>query len=631
MCHQNREKVGAVVIDDCDTSKDDGRTHGISIATRRTPSNLVKFATFNVHDRTKGPAALCSRSLEQTYAGMLKGNPKADFHTALVTEVERHTASLDWSVDRSKWTRMACEADPDDSEDGSNTASHNLSAGGSFGAKSCGTSMKSSTRVRNADNERSRERAEEHHKRFRGGEPAPEPSLGGSPRGGDSGGVGVNKGEMIISILHEMDDEDRKTFLVALMNMSKHFSPNPSQNVPEPSGKDDKDDVLPTSPVDSDEDMGTSVPPLEAAPAAPAKAPPPGPVAKARPQFAAAPEPLGAPTQAPPAAAPPATVAVPKPPPSDFVGRGEWRGDQWVVFAQPAPQAVLVAVPKPPPSDFVGRGEWRGDQWFVFAQPAPQAAPAAVVMQLPPLLQLQTAMSPVDSMELSELGPPELAEYQGRVCPWCGKQDGVSHRSGKQHQERKKEAADLTRLAGVAARPRSLASLSLKPLYTPRGRVPSKAEMKAHWGNSLELLPERAMARCRRSGGIKLGKHLIPPGAVRRLHLAVVSYSGTGKYSESNRLLRWTELPDQAPQAPPELPVPAPPAFPAPPVQEFDWGNLPFGDGWWPVTIIEWQVEGEFQAWRYLVTHAVTGGVAIVCIYQWGWPEPTAWWCTLER
>ena len=51
---------------------------------------------------------------------------------------------------------------------------------------------------------------------------------------------------------------------------------------------------------------------------------------------------------------------------------------------------------------------------------------------------------------------------------------------GNVHQQRKQEAADLTRLAGLPSKPRALHSISVKGLRVGGNRLSSKSELRAH-------------------------------------------------------------------------------------------------------------------------------------------------------
>ena len=174
-------------------------------------------------------------------------------------------------------------------------------------------------------------------------------------------------------------------------------------------------------------------------------------------------------------------------------------------------------------------------------------------------------------------------------------------------------------------------------LQTGLGGRLTRARAIAHWGSELEQFPSKAdrifrdPRKC-----IKIGKWPVPAQdrARFRLTLGMISYSGTGKYSERTRLHRWTSVPAGEPGTvvPPEPTLPLPVATGPPP--EADPFVLPPGlEGWWPVAILEARTDAEnaFSAWSAVGWHAGTDTVAVICVYQWGWPEPTAWLTTIDR
>ena len=151
-------------------------------------------------------------------------------------------------------------------------------------------------------------------------------------------------------------------------------------------------------------------------------------------------------------------------------------------------------------------------------------------------------------------------------------------------------------------------------------------------------MPSEAWKVLQRTG-VQLGKHRIPASRVKSLSLAVLTYSGSGKYNHLTRCVRWSDLPEGTPPAAggPE-PSFAPPPPPFGPPLPFDIGGPMAGpiqglihDGWWPVTVLEFSEDGEFQALVGTAAHVLTQTVCVVCIYQWGWPTPYAWQVTMQR
>ena len=206
----------------------------------------------------------------------------------------------------------------------------------------------------------------------------------------------------------------------------------------------------------------------------------------------------------------------------------------------------------------------------------------------------------------------------------------MEHRGSKLHRARLAEVTDLVRLAGLAQKPREL-TLPNRGCLTP-GSVPSRQEMRSHRGADLDTLGSRAAHRLAAKGVVINKRHYTGRSVANvRLTLAAISYSGQGKYGASTRCVKWSDLaeaPGPMVAAGPE----APPLGWAPP----PFGNMPMGpgpalfeEGWWPVTLLEFSEEGEFQSSLGTAVNVITQTICVVCIYQWGWPTPYAWWVSM--
>ena len=92
-------------------------------------------------------------------------------------------------------------------------------------------------------------------------------------------------------------------------------------------------------------------------------------------------------------------------------------------------------------------------------------------------------------------------------------------------------------------------------------------------------------------------KVIICPEDVQGYELAIVSYSGSGKYNKphGNFLHPFIELPDSEEVVTCETPAPIP----------------PHGEGWWPVISMRLIDEGVAR-----ITKVSRGGIRLVCFYQ---------------
>jgi hypothetical protein len=243
------------------------------------------------------------------------------------------------------------------------------------------------------------------------------------------------------------------------------------------------------------------------------------------------------------------------------------------------------------------------------------------LLQLPPMPPLRPLLLP---------GTSTMSWAAPTICAWCNKQDSWEHQQGKVHRAKQDENEFLNSLLGVPQVPRPLGNTMGKGLF---GRL-TQAAARSHWGAQVELFPARAQAILQDpSRRIKLGKKdlsMRERGSIK-LSLGFINYTGAGKYGASNRLHRWESIPrgDDGPQPvmpQPHLALPQPAGLAEDPF----WVPEELG-GWWPVTILNFQNDGEFTSWAAIGWHPESDVIAIICVYQWGWPEPTAWLTSFDR
>jgi hypothetical protein len=405
-------------------------------------------------------------------------------------------------------------------------------------------------------------------------------------------------------------------------------SPRPSPTSPVPSTCSEDEAMVPASPAASVQ-APAKAPPSSVPPPvqAPAKAPPssvPPPVqapAKAPPSIVPPPASPAAPVQAPfksppssvplpasqaapvpvPFKAPPYawTVSAPKPPPANFVGRGEWRDNVWVAMPVPA------AMPSPyVHHDVHGRPREPGCDYF--GRPLP-TTPTPSVPPLPPLrpllttLVLPTAPSATDfttDTHLDQDVPDDNA-----VCTWCGKVRTEMHVHSVLHKRRREEIRGLNWLLGPR-HGRVLVGTTGRPCYAGKSRPLCKALLREHWGPDLESFPRRAVEVFRRCG-VKISKKTVAWDDSFSAQLAVVPYSGSGGYGSAVGI-PYDVLPE-FPHGPHNL---------AP--MDLEWLEQP--EGWWPVVAI---LPSDGPWTTLLVIHGTT--VQVVCVWQTMWRPPAAW------
>ena len=176
----------------------------------------------------------------------------------------------------------------------------------------------------------------------------------------------------------------------------------------------------------------------------------------------------------------------------------------------------------------------------------------------------------------NEIGEPR--------CFLCNKSATEGHLKSCEHLKRIEEDAIGTLMCGNAESARRFNG----DLCTG---VPTVKKMREFWGDALENLPNHAMAIHIEKGVFYDGKKRITP-AKAQYELGIVSYPGTGKYSDTSIYLPFHELPDSEDVADEkQMRITSPP-----------------GQGWWPVIALQSAVVGEGEERKKKVL--------IVCWYQ---------------
>jgi hypothetical protein len=220
---------------------------------------------------------------------------------------------------------------------------------------------------------------------------------------------------------------------------------------------------------------------------------------------------------------------------------------------------------------------------------------------------LPDASSPVSAAALKKINETHTV---GDQCTLCEKGFTSGHAVSKQHLHRASHVHQMNALMGEPAGPRKLfCGLS--------GPDVSQTLLKRFWGDELEAMPRRAMARLKKSGfQFKPSKSKaevwVSGEAIERCGLAIVPFEhGTGKYDQSV-VLPWNTIPEEGGGGGFE--------------QDHFHHSWQQGQEWWPVVTLTFAFERTEHGWA-LNFGVRQGGCWIVCIYQLLSQVPTSWWC----
>ena len=184
------------------------------------------------------------------------------------------------------------------------------------------------------------------------------------------------------------------------------------------------------------------------------------------------------------------------------------------------------------------------------------------------------------------------------MCRICMKTADWSHMHSKKHGERVEELTLGGMLAGSARSARRFTSSTGQPGVLTQGSAMD------FWGELLPNMPTTAEGIYRSCGHIMLdSRHKIPAAAIRRVRLAFVSYSGTGKY-RANRLRFYDEIPADWASVQAEMEETGSGAL----AKELSPPSV--REGWWPVIVVDLDR-------RTAAEHRVGGTTVILtCFYQ---------------
>ena len=251
----------------------------------------------------------------------------------------------------------------------------------------------------------------------------------------------------------------------------------------------------------------------------------------------------------------------------------------------------------------------------VLVVPARRDVPAArgSVMQNPPQPPRPPTHTPQQEMEarlraFGEETTAKLCAY--KMCTLCGKKVSERHMKSACHFEKLTESALLDHLAGTVENIRVLTPCERKPVLTHPGHFLTRKRCREVWGDLLDYLPTRAEEKIRACEGFQLGRRVF----VRYLHnnlrfeLGMVTYNGTGKYSVTDVVAPWSDLPEDEG------------AF----LQAGQLGISPHRlekiASWWPVVCVD-----DAHAGTVTRTGIVDGKVVVIGIYQLMQRLPQAW------
>ena len=163
----------------------------------------------------------------------------------------------------------------------------------------------------------------------------------------------------------------------------------------------------------------------------------------------------------------------------------------------------------------------------------------------------------------------QMLEYRHEIGEWyclcCGKTAVDGHIQSKEHKKRYDETLQAEELAGAAR------SQRYREKDGMTGYVDKKNAL-AFWGDALPGLP--CLARDKHSKApvmLMPGRHKIYPRHLNgSFELAMVEYTGAGRYHPGDKVIRWADVPDD--------------------INELPWEERKFfhpkeGYSWWPVVL----------------------------------------------
>jgi hypothetical protein len=168
----------------------------------------------------------------------------------------------------------------------------------------------------------------------------------------------------------------------------------------------------------------------------------------------------------------------------------------------------------------------------------------------------------------------------------------------------------LDQLAGIVKNVRVLTPCERKPVLTHPGHFLTRKRCREVWGDLLDYLPTRAEEKIRACEGFKLGRRVFVRYGNNnlRFELGMVTYNGTGKYSVTDVVAPWSDIPEDEG------------AF----RQAGQLGISPHRSeqiaSWWPVVCVDDTTAGTMTR-----TGIVGGKVFVIGSYQLMWSVASAW------
>ena len=222
------------------------------------------------------------------------------------------------------------------------------------------------------------------------------------------------------------------------------------------------------------------------------------------------------------------------------------------------------------------------------------------------------------------------------TCILCGKTASHAHLLSDGHRRKLDDQALGDLLAGQA---QSTRNRTMGVVNQGMYRLPTQANALDFWGESLTNLVPAGLGILRRSSGVRVdiglhgrgGRQLVPPDLIRTAELALLKYSGQGKYFR-NDFWYWHDLPtDLGVLSLPAGDVPAPPDAadaqrpPAPargrPRPHSTMRRMEDGEGWWPVLVLTLE-----PGLAWMTPWSELRVVLVICFYQLLGSEHSAWW-----